>query len=195
GGLFSDVGGSIAVDASGNVYVTGETRSGDFPTTVNAFQPALAGSSDIFIAMISDTDGGITTLSVSPTGVVPGDTVTVSWSGIPSPTPEDWIGLYLQGTDDFQLIDWIYVSCSQIPGGSQADGSCPLVAPAADGIYELRLFADASLTRLAASNPFTVTAGIGTLSLRTTNFSPARPESPSGPHSPRSQKSLGDSPI
>ncbi|MGH7771001.1 MAG: PQQ-dependent sugar dehydrogenase [Candidatus Binatia bacterium] len=106
---------------------------------------------------------GLTILSVSPTTVVPGDTVTVSWNGIPSPTPEDWIGLYLQGTDDFQLIDWFYVSCSQIPGDPQADGSCPFVVPATlpEDTYELRLFANGDVTRLATSNPFTVTGGIG----------------------------------
>jgi hypothetical protein len=97
-------------------------------------------------------------LSVSPSVIPPGGEVTATWSGITAPTSTDWIGLYLQGTDDFQLIDWIYVSCSQIPGDPQANGSCPFVLPAAlpEGSYEMRLFADNSFTRLATSNAFTV---------------------------------------
>ncbi|MCD6296837.1 MAG: carboxypeptidase regulatory-like domain-containing protein, partial [Deltaproteobacteria bacterium] len=53
GGSFSDWGAAIAIDSSGNAYVTGHTRSSDFPT-VNALYPNLWGDSDAFIAKISD---------------------------------------------------------------------------------------------------------------------------------------------
>lgn len=43
----------IAVDAAGNVYVTGITNSIDFPTTPGAFQPALAGAHDQWIAKLN----------------------------------------------------------------------------------------------------------------------------------------------
>ena len=49
GGSNTDIGSGIAVDRSGNVYVTGETDSTDFPTA-NAFQPTHAGGTDAFIA-------------------------------------------------------------------------------------------------------------------------------------------------
>ena len=96
-------------------------------------------------------------LSVSPTSIPVGGTITATWSGIATPTPNDWIGLYLQGTGDFELIDWIHVSCSQTPGSAHAAGSCPFVVPLSAGTYELRLFANESLTRLATSNAFTFT--------------------------------------
>jgi hypothetical protein len=48
-----DEGFGIAVDGSGNAYVTGETFSADFPT-LNAFQSHLAGkgTSDAFVTKI-----------------------------------------------------------------------------------------------------------------------------------------------
>jgi Beta-propeller repeat/Abnormal spindle-like microcephaly-assoc'd, ASPM-SPD-2-Hydin len=42
----------IAVDAQGNVYVTGSTTSSDFPTTPGAFQTIPGGNTDAFIAKI-----------------------------------------------------------------------------------------------------------------------------------------------
>lgn len=48
GGSLSDYGTGIAVDSSGDVYVSGYTYSTDFPTQ-NSLQSSLAGGSDIFI--------------------------------------------------------------------------------------------------------------------------------------------------
>ena len=50
-----DVGYGIAVDPAGNIYVTGETNSFDFPT-FNAFQPDNhGGESDAFVTKINPT--------------------------------------------------------------------------------------------------------------------------------------------
>ena len=47
---------AIAVDFSGNAYVTGHTQSVDFPTTASAFQPELASNDgDIFIAKLNSS--------------------------------------------------------------------------------------------------------------------------------------------
>src|SRR5205807_311152 len=66
------------------------------------------------------TGSGATTLSVSPTSVVAGGTVTATWSGIAAPTPRDWIGLYVPGSGDSAYLAWIYVSCSQSPAAAAA---------------------------------------------------------------------------
>jgi hypothetical protein len=53
GGSDGDIGRGIAVDASGNLYVTGDTLSTDFPTA-NAFQPAYGGGiADVFVTKLN----------------------------------------------------------------------------------------------------------------------------------------------
>lgn len=54
GGSSSDSGEGIAVDTSGNAYVTGETSSTDFPTASPLQAAAGGGIADAFVAKISD---------------------------------------------------------------------------------------------------------------------------------------------
>ena len=53
GGSASDKGAGIAVDASGNAFVTGTATSSNFPTTLGARQTALAGGSNAFLTKFS----------------------------------------------------------------------------------------------------------------------------------------------
>ena len=55
GGSGLDMGNGIAVDSSGNAYVTGNTDSTNFPTA-NAIQPTLAGPTNVFITKINASD-------------------------------------------------------------------------------------------------------------------------------------------
>ncbi|MEK9134291.1 MAG: SBBP repeat-containing protein, partial [Pseudomonadota bacterium] len=53
GGSLNDSGcGNIAIDSSGNAYLTGYTYSTDFPTTASPLQGSLAGNRDAFVTKI-----------------------------------------------------------------------------------------------------------------------------------------------
>jgi hypothetical protein len=67
GGTGNDVGNGIAVDASGNAYVTGSTSSGDFPkATIAQFQTAYGGgATDAFVAKINNPITGTGTTSTN----------------------------------------------------------------------------------------------------------------------------------
>ena len=54
GGHGADVGQAVAVDSSGNAYVTGNTRSSNFPT-VNPVESTPAGQGDAFVAKLDPT--------------------------------------------------------------------------------------------------------------------------------------------
>lgn len=81
GGGSADTGYSVAVDTSGNAYLTGLTRSSNFPTK-SSMQPTLAGSSDAFVAGVNPT--GSTLLYSTYLGgrdVESGYSITVDPSG------------------------------------------------------------------------------------------------------------------
>src|SRR5207244_8312216 len=65
GGSGDEQGTGIAIDSSGNAYVTGNTGSTNFPTTVGAFQMSLSGVGDAFVAKINPSTSGQTSLTYS----------------------------------------------------------------------------------------------------------------------------------
>lgn len=59
GGEMQDYGWGIALDGNSYVYVTGETESDSFPTTVGAFDTTYDGAGDVFVAKLDMDVGGL----------------------------------------------------------------------------------------------------------------------------------------
>ena len=95
--------------------------------------------------------GGVS-LVATPAAAAPGADLTVTWSGIASPTTTDWVGLFASGAPDSDVMAWKYT-----PGTAGATVTIRIPTGTFDGTYELRLFAQNSYTRLATSGPITVT--------------------------------------
>jgi hypothetical protein len=94
-------------------------------------------------------------LRVSPTTVLPGQAVGMTWSGIQNPTPRDWIGLYpSSGAPNRPSLSWMYIP--PVAGGGLVFAIPADTVPGTT--YELRLFSNDGYSRLATSQPFTVQA-------------------------------------
>ncbi|HEY7680837.1 MAG TPA: SBBP repeat-containing protein, partial [Terriglobia bacterium] len=105
GGDDSEGARAVAVDSSGDAYVTGGTRSSDFPTA-NPFQSALGGGvcetgsstfpcDDVFIAKIGNPIAAPTLSSISPANAVaggPGFTLTVDGTNFKETSVVRWNG-------------------------------------------------------------------------------------------------------
>ena len=59
GGGVTDIARAIAIDIEGNAYVTGETDSGNFPTTPGAFRVTAAGFDDAFVTKLNTTGSAL----------------------------------------------------------------------------------------------------------------------------------------
>src|SRR5262249_25894398 len=81
GGSQFDEGAGIAVDGSGNAYVTGATSSHNFPT-VNPVQPTLTGFENTFVSKLNASGSGLLySTYLGGTGVEGGAAIAVDSSG------------------------------------------------------------------------------------------------------------------
>ena len=83
GGNSGDSGSGIAVDTSGNAYVTGNASS-RFPTTPGAFQTTFGGASDAYVAKIDTIHPGIGLTAIRH-GMGETALVRLLWTGANSP--------------------------------------------------------------------------------------------------------------
>jgi hypothetical protein len=81
GGTGQDIGNSIAVDRSGNAYVTGSTASTDFPT-MNPLQSNYGGNFDAFVAKINPAGSAfVYSTYLGGSGIDTGNSIAVDSTG------------------------------------------------------------------------------------------------------------------
>ena len=97
--------------------------------------------------------GGGSTVSAytlnAPATAKPGSIITVNWTAPSGHSANDWVGLYRPGAPDTSFISFQYIPTA-------TSGTLNFVAPAAEGGYEFRSFLNNGYTRVATSNPVTV---------------------------------------
>ena len=149
GGSLSDYGTGIAVDSSGNVYISGYTYSTNFPTQ-NAYQSSLSGGSDLFItkftpgssALLFSTYLGGSSLDKSTAMVVDSNGniyLTGSTQSANFPVTATAYQSALQGTSNAFITkvapDASVLVFSTLFGGSSTDQANGLALDSAGNIY------------------------------------------------------------
>jgi photosystem II stability/assembly factor-like uncharacterized protein len=95
-------------------------------------------------------------ISPSQTSFAAGTTITVTWSGIPSPTSSDWFALIPSGGIWSDRVAWRYTD-------GQASGSLTLAVPqnAPAGTYNLKLYPNGQTSPIATSAAISLQAAAG----------------------------------
>jgi hypothetical protein len=99
-------------------------------------------------------------ITVSPTTVSPGGTVTVTVANGPGRATE-WVGMFpTSSPDSGYLSNWVYLSGSRTPpSNGVTSATLTFAVPQTTGNFDLRFFADNAMTKLATSATISVTTG------------------------------------
>jgi len=129
GSYGDDQGRGIALDGSGNVYMTGQTYSTNFPTTQGAYDTGHNGSFDVFVARLSLTGSGQSDLLYSTflggSGQESGQAIAVDASGRAYVTGYTW-------SSDFPTTDGAYDTSYN--GGYYGDAFAARFSAAGDSL-------------------------------------------------------------
>ena len=138
-GVSDDSGLGITLDSFGSIYVTGATRSANFPTTVGAFDTTHNGVEDAFVVKFSNTTVGVpATLTLNPAAA----TNPVDSQHCLTATVHDASGNAVAGVvARFQVMGSIDTSGSATTDANGEAGFC-YVGPPLPGSDTITAFAD-----------------------------------------------------
>jgi hypothetical protein len=102
GGRGTDYGHGIAVDGSGNAYVTGGTASPDYDVTPGAFQTTFGGGLDVFVTKVCHST--VIGNACQPSSLLGGGGGGPTWRVYPNPTSGSFV---IESSEDgtFELIN------------------------------------------------------------------------------------------
>lgn len=190
GGIGADHGYAIASDSSGNVYVTGDTESHDFPTTTVSYDSTPNGFGDAFVSKLFclplqpvaitgrdqvcrfDTDESYSIDAVfgatSYIWNVTGDATIVSGQGTPTitvdfATESCEISVTAENASGSSTPQTLAVSVFGIPSQPGAiAGSSTVCAYASDEVYSISPLAEATSYTWSVTGGASITNGQGT---------------------------------
>jgi hypothetical protein len=168
-GLYRE--GSDDTAYTGWCYLNG-TKSAPTTAMVNASAPCFAAPAPGRYQVRLFSNNSLTKVAASNTITVPapaapavtltpdpatvGSTLTAAVANGPG-NAADWVGLYREGSGDTAYIGWCYLNgAKSAPTTAMVNASAPCFTAPAPGRYEVRLFSNNSLTKVAASNTITV---------------------------------------
>lgn len=137
--------------------------TGSYEISLNA----LGGFTEIVRSNTIIMSGVVPVLTVSPSIVLPGGTVTVSWSSLPSSHNDDWMPFYVVGQTGGNYTDWNYVgsqikatgSTPSTPTGNWASYTMPMTL----GDYYFNYNSVGLYQPVATSNTVTVASSLPTV--------------------------------
>ncbi len=122
---------SVAIDTSGNAYLTGRTTSSDFPTTTGAFDTSHNGEEDAFVAKIASEGQDV----YEPDNLCPHaksmNSNTLQTRTISPAGDDDWVNFTLASTSNVTIqtdgptgdtVLWLYQSDCATEVASDDDG-------------------------------------------------------------------------
>jgi hypothetical protein len=139
------------------ITTTTSVAAGTYPFSVTGTSGSLVHSAAATLVVQTAPAGP--TLIVSPTSARHGTNVTVTWSGVASPTSSDWIGIFRPGAAASSYLSYEYDSTCRSGriGSATSSGSCSFKLPNLAGTYEFRLMANNSFTPIVSGVLVTAT--------------------------------------
>ncbi len=169
--------GSDYTAASGTLTFTAGITSRTFSVPVigdTAFEPNETFSTTLSQptnATIADTDGLGTivnddaapgaAVALTPDPAAVGATLSTTVSSNPG-NATDWVGLYAETALDNTFLDWCYLNGTKtVPATGVANATVTCFTAPASGRYQVRLFINNTMTKVATSNTITVSGPSG----------------------------------
>src|SRR5205823_13629466 len=104
------------------------------------------------------------TITVTPTSVAPGATLTVTIANGPG-NAKDWVGLYTTTAADTSMIDWKYLNGQRLAPASGVTSATVTFSAPANGQYNVRFFPNDGIAHTAVSATITVQSAATTTSI------------------------------